>query len=132
MRHADWPQILAQQIEDARSRPFKWGTADCALFVADVVLAMTGTDYATDLRGYTDQAGALDRIRDAGSLEAVVSGLLGEPWPVNAIGRGDVVLIDTEDGEALGICIGTACAFAGMTGLQFLSRTAIRVGWRID
>ena len=121
MRLANWPQILAQEIEAARTRPFAWGSADCALFVADVVLAMTGHDYAADLRGYTGRAGAMERIADAGSLEQLVAGLLGEPWPVNSIGRGDVVLIDTPKGEALGICLGTSCAFAGPKGLEFLA-----------
>jgi hypothetical protein len=43
--------------------PFKWGSNDCALFVADAVLAMTGVDIAADFRGYVDEPGAFQAIR---------------------------------------------------------------------
>lgn len=42
---------------------FKWGSNDCALFVADAVEAMTGVDIAADFRGYTDEPGAWQAIR---------------------------------------------------------------------
>jgi hypothetical protein len=50
-RYEDWPQRLVAAIEAARGRPFSWGAMDCCLFAADVVLAMTGVDYAAGFRG---------------------------------------------------------------------------------
>jgi hypothetical protein len=55
--------------------PFSWGVNDCALFVADAIEAMTGTDIAADFRGYTDEAGAWDAIRRVRG--AVLGSVLG-------------------------------------------------------
>jgi hypothetical protein len=54
--------------------PFSWGVNDCALFVADAIEAMTGTDIAADFRGYTDEAGAWDAIRRVRGAVLGVSG----------------------------------------------------------
>jgi hypothetical protein len=53
--------------------PFSWGVNDCALFVADAIAAMTGTDIAADFRGYTDEAGAWDAIRRVRGADAAVT-----------------------------------------------------------
>lgn len=42
---------LARFLGAEARRPFVWGEADCALFVADWVRLCTGSDPAADLRG---------------------------------------------------------------------------------
>ena len=45
------PEILNQHIDAARGKPFKRGSHDCCMWAADVVVALTGIDYAEDFRG---------------------------------------------------------------------------------
>ena len=45
--------------------PFAWGKHDCALFAADGIQAITGTDIAAAFRGkYTDEASAMKVIKE--------------------------------------------------------------------
>lgn len=134
MRRAEnWPGLLATAIEEARNRPFVWGEHDCALFAADVVLKMTGQDLAADFRGlYASKTQAIKILGAAGGLDAVVTGLLG--WPLyhpKLAQRGDVVMVDTPEGRALGICNGATAACAGPDGLTFVEMTLWLTAWRV-
>lgn len=132
-RFEDWPRRLAAAIEAARGRPFCWGTHDCALFAAGVVEALTGKDFAAELRGrYTTRAEAVALLGARGGLEAVVTTALGSPRAYTALAqRGDVVMIDTDDGPALGICNGATAACAGPEGLQFAPMSLWQKAWEV-
>lgn len=131
MRRADWLERLAGVIADHTSRPFAWGRNDCCLFVARAVDAMTDTDLETRLSvRYSDERGALRMIADAGSLEAACSEFLGESCEDFA-SRGDAVLIDGGEGDAVGICIGMHVVAMGPQGLQKLARDVIRKVWHV-
>lgn len=138
MRAEDWPQRLGAVIEGARTRTFAYGTFDCALFAADCVLAMTEVDYAAELRGYKSKLDAYRIVVGYGSLEAMITALLGrEPKHPSRAGRGDVVLatIDLEPGESgdcIGICVGPKCVFPRPVGVRLTPRTVIRLAWSID
>lgn len=110
IRREDWPQRLDDAIAVARVQPFVWGEHDCCLFAADCVLAMTGHDPAADWRGrYDDSEGAYALLteRHGGDLAAAVDAALGERLSGPAFAqRGDVVMIDTPLGLALGVCAG--------------------------
>ena len=105
-RHRDWEARLAAAIEASRAKPFAWGDFDCALAMADLVAAMTGVDAGARFRGRyktaRGAAGALRR-RGAGTLEATLTALFGDPVPRTFAQRGDVVLVDTEAGPAAGV-----------------------------
>lgn len=133
-----WPQLLDAAIERARSRAFAYGDFDCLLFPAEVVLAITGTDFASQYRGkYHDEAGA-DQILDeyGGSIEQLVTAYLGEPVHVSAARRGDVVVatLATREGgdrDCAGICIGHYFVFPTAAGLRFNRRASIRLAWQV-
>lgn len=84
--------------------PFAWGVNDCALFVADAILANTGTDIATDFRGkYTTELGARRTIAkvtggttvaDAAAYCASKHGLTEHAHPLMAK-RGDLVVLES-------------------------------------
>ncbi len=114
---------------ERRNTPFEWGTNDCCLFVADAVKVLTNVDYAASLRGYTTRFGAARRIYKAGGLSSIVDGLLTPINPALAR-RGDVILCETEEGAALGICVGSKFAAAGPNGVLFYSMTLAKKGWR--
>lgn len=65
-RLPDWRARLARFLDDRRGQGFVWGERDCALTVADAVIAMTGRDLAASLRGYRSRAGARLALRARG------------------------------------------------------------------
>lgn len=129
-RFENWPEILADKIEQARDTPFSWGTHDCALFCADIILAMSGSDLAHDLRGrYKTESGALKRIRKLGfkNLEELVNERL-EPVPITCAQRGDLVL---HHNGALGICDGFVSWFVTPEGLTRVKTLTFEKAWKV-
>ncbi|MEI2806259.1 MAG: hypothetical protein V9G18_10040 [Albidovulum sp.] len=126
VRRHDWRSRLSGVIEEALQRPFEWGHHDCALFAADAVLAMTGADHATFWRGrYRTPLGAM-RILGRGGYEDhvdYVAAHLAEVHPALAA-VGDIAVIGSEDGPALGIVTGPGIAVPGPSGLGFAPRAA--------
>ena len=132
MRAYDWPQRLEDYVESCRATPFQWGTHDCCRFAAGAVHAMTEVDPMAAYR-YANEIGARRLIRKAGSLDALVHRVLGDPLPtVAAAGRGDVVIADLDLGPTVGVALGGVAAFAAPVGLLFIPTNQARVAWRID
>jgi hypothetical protein len=106
-RRADWPGRLAAAIEAGRKTGFVWGENDCCLFAANVVLAMTGYDPARGMRGYTTAAGAAAKLKQHGGVAAIAAdGAMRHGWPEippAEARRGDVVLVEDNNGAALGV-----------------------------
>lgn len=135
-RRHDWPQRLAEIVDQARAAPFAWGSHDCALgFAVACVQAMTGEDLGVEYRGRYDDALSAARIMRevaGGGIENVATRALGKALdnPLMAQ-RGDVVMIETERGNALGICLGGTLAFAGERGLGFMEIGSAIRAWRV-
>ncbi|MCC0013865.1 MAG: hypothetical protein H6881_08305 [Rhodobiaceae bacterium] len=91
-------------IEDAKRKPFKPGTHDCALFVAAVVKAKTGRDYARGWRSkYRSLKAGQALLQEAGFDDhiAIVAAHFEEIPP--ALARfGDIAVVE----DALGIVNG--------------------------
>lgn len=134
MRVHDWPERLATAIEVAYAVPFAWGRQDCCLFAADVLLAITGVDFAAPLRGYASEAEA-KAIVDAhgGSLAALVDSLLGAERRVHPAHawRGDPVLVELDAGPTLGVVLGATVAAAGARGLVAVPLRLATVAWAV-
>lgn len=138
MRAEDWDLKLFAYVEEAHQKRFEYGGFDCLLFAAGAVLAQTGIDYAEPFRGYDSKISAYRIIAGYGSIEAMITSLLGrEPVHPSRAMRGDVVigdvpLIEGESGDCVGVCLGTHCAFPKDIGLRMLSRSVARLAWRIE
>ncbi|WP_156811430.1 DUF6950 family protein [Cupriavidus sp. USMAHM13] len=131
-RFNDWPSRLAAFIEARRDRAFARGSSDCCMFVADAVLEMTGVDHAVRWRGaYSSDKSALRLLRDYGGVAGFARLTLGEPVAAMQAGRGDIVLIDAPEGEALALCLGSAIAVQARNGLVFLPMSAAKAAWKI-
>lgn len=136
IRHEAWPGLLAEFIQGAEKRPFLWGEFDCCLFAADWVLACTGVDVAIELRGkYKSGTGAARVIKKYGGIERMVDDLLA-PYgvikpPITKARRGDVCLLDTPLGDALGVCCGERIACATFNGVAMASLRSARAVWMI-
>lgn len=138
-----WDLRLDEIVIQSQSRQFRYGGGegfqDCALFAADCVLAMTGVDYASELRGYKSKIDAYRIVSTYGSLEAMVTALLGKtPIHPAFAHRGDVMLgspelAPGEEGDEIGICLGIHVAYPQVpSGLRLLPRTTARLAWRIE
>jgi len=134
MRVWNWVERMHDCIEDARRVPFDYGTANCALFVAKHIDAIVdGSQRETEMRAlFGDAASAHRYLVDVGGLDAGMTQRFGEPvsWPL--IRRGDVALVPTQDGPALGVCMGAVIYVRGPEALATVPLDAALMGWRID
>ncbi len=132
-RVEDWPARLAAFIEQARRKPFAYGTWDCCLLAAAWVQEATGRDFAAEFRGrYEDQAVAVALVAARGGLEAVVTSALGAPLAAPTLARrGDVVMFETPDGRALAVAVGTQALYAGPLGAAFVEMPRWVRAWRV-
>lgn len=137
-RFEDWPTRLDRFLLARKSEPFVWGKNDCCLFAADAILAMTGEDFAVRFRGkYDDLKGAVKILHELGKSPDSISELpvdFGlEEVPIAYAQRGDVVLIDEQFGESLGIVAldGTSIAAPGIEILIFAPISVGKKAWRI-
>lgn len=137
-RFEDWPTRLDAFFLSRKNEPFVWGKNDCCLFAADAIVAMTGEDFAARFRGtYDDLKSAVKILREMGkSISGLASDLAKlEEIPILFAQRGDVVLIDGELGESLGIVALDGVSIAGpgvdAEGLIFLPINVSKKAWRI-
>jgi hypothetical protein len=129
-----WERRLAEAVEAARDRPFRWGYHDCATWAFDLRRQIAGgDDVAARWRGrYTTARGAERVMRRLGyaSLEEAGRDLLGEPLPsVNLAQRGDLVLADT--GLGFGVCLGARAAGIAPSGLVLVPMSNCKLAWRV-
>lgn len=94
-RLADWPALFIAFLASRQTMPFAWGSNDCVAFAADDVLAITGTDPLSGLRGaWDDEPQATALLRRKRGLAGAVTGRLGPPLPTPRLAqRGDVLIV---------------------------------------
>jgi hypothetical protein len=131
MRRHDWQMRLAAFAKERAAMPFEWGKNDCCLFAADAVLAMTGTDPAESLRGYASALAAQRLVDEAGGLRELVSQFLGGPVSPLMAAVGDVVLLENEGRDLLGICNGTNAVGPGEKGMAVLGMESALAAWKV-
>lgn len=131
-RVRQWQSQLDALLTARAAAPFVWGANDCCLFGADVVLALTDTDPAADLRGtYSTEAEARSILLARGGAGGVVTGLLGDPVPRLLARVGDLGLVTHGDIETLAVCIGQQWRAVGQDGLALVSGRHIASCWRV-
>lgn len=135
MRPENWTELLAGAIAAASDQPFVWGKLDCCLFAADVVLAVTLHDHASEFRGkYTTAVGAKKALvrYGKGSIKKTMNAKLGKANPPLMARRGDFVLANTQLGDSLGVCVGATAAFKSPDGVVCLRLDQCLCSWRSD
>lgn len=131
MRDPRWPELLAQKIEEWRSRAFRWGRSDCWQFVGDVLLATTGVDYRDRFPKYRTMREAMRISSDVGGMQGIGDFAFGLQKPPARANELDPVLLDLERGPTAGICLGLTCAAPGPKGLVFVPRERILAAWSV-
>lgn len=106
-RRPDWRGRLQVYLGTVAREPFAYGRHDCALFAAGAVEAMTGVDLARGFRGYKTEKGGIKKLRAKGFADqfALLEASLREVHPAFAK-VGDVAVVPSEEGPALGIVQG--------------------------
>jgi hypothetical protein len=112
-RRHDWPERMNDALLAAQTFSESY---HCAIFVADVVKAMTDEDPLPE-RDETAAAAYARMRRDGfGTLREAILARVGGEVPLAFAQRGDVILRVVDGQEALGICIGRMSAFIADDG----------------
>lgn len=128
----DWQLRLAAFVSERRCVPFAWGQNDCCLFCADAVQAITGHDFGAELRGtYSSALEAARVLQERGGVAAIATAALGEARGPLFAGVGDVVLVEMDGRDALGLCNGLSVLGPSANGLTALGHDAIKATWRV-
>jgi hypothetical protein len=140
-RRNGWEGLLDEFVRSRRAAKFSWGTNDCVLFACDAVLVMTGEDLARGFRDeYATALQAKRTLRKSFGAETVgeLADVMGERLELRVVPppfaqRGDVVLLDRELGESLGIVTlcGTAIWAPAEYGLVEVDFREAQRAWRI-
>jgi hypothetical protein len=133
MRKTNWPAIIAAKIAELQHVTFSWGTHDCCLSVADVVLAFTGIDFAEEYRGaYSTAIGAKRAlVKHAGGDVCSAIDSKFTRIELKDVGRGDLVLISTDVGDALGIIFSGSVWAMSEEGFNATPMTTAILAWRV-
>ncbi|TAK45267.1 MAG: hypothetical protein EPO27_10640 [Betaproteobacteria bacterium] len=135
MRLEGWESRLHAVIEASRHTPYALGTHDCFRVACAVVEALTGVDYWPTWGRYATKREAKRLIASRGhaTFEEAFSWLFGTAFSdVRHAQRGDIVCIQTEDGEKhLGVCLGAHAAFTAPEGVLFVPTLTCLGCWRI-
>ena len=134
MRKPDWANRLNTYIEQHLNTPFEWGTFDCCLFTADAIQAMTGQDFAAEFRGhYSSLRGSKHALKKygAGDLRLTIEAKFGPMCSRLCAGRGDIALVKTPLGDALGIVWSGKIWAAAERGLMTLPMSSCLGCWEV-
>ena len=132
-RKQGWQLEFEKCVAENYHTRFEWGTHDCCLWAANLVLAITGHDVAADFRGkYSTAKGAVE-ILEAGEGIATLwtKHLCAEPVSPLFASIGDVVLAELDGQETMAVCNGDTLLATGLTGLCALPMSAALKAWRV-
>ena len=104
----DWRSRLRKYLEDNTNTPFRLGLYACGSFAGGAIEAMTGENPHAAVAGkYKTMAGALRALKRLGHEDhiAYAASVLDEIDPLYAQ-FGDVAVVDSPEGPALGVVIG--------------------------
>ncbi len=133
-RVSNWPMELSLFLRERRHTPFAWGTNDCLMFAADLVLRLTGQDLAAAWRGTYDteeQANAL--LAEHGGVQGFLTQAFGFNGhrQLGTAQRGDIMLIKYEGTYMAGVVDDSGQWLAvPLNSAGKLVRLHIRHAWR--
>jgi hypothetical protein len=126
-RTPGWQGRLSRYLGACAHRAFEPGQHDCALFAAGAVEAMTGVDPAERWRGrYTTLRGGARVLRRDGYADhiAATAALLRSRAAGERAKPGDLAVVPSDDGPALGVVQGTQVYVLGPSGLHLVPISA--------
>lgn len=102
-----WEDAARAVLAEKDAMPFGYGTHDCCITCADVILAITGTDVAAPWRGYKSKAEIAEVYKKYRGARGVADAITKE-YSMPAVApkkmqRCDALLVRTPAGYALGV-----------------------------
>jgi hypothetical protein len=128
-------QEIEAGIKRAEGRPFQWGTDDCLMWCAAIVLRACGPDIGSIYRGYSDKEGAALAIGRGGLAaecrrRAKHLGL--KPVLPRGAKPGDWGVIQTPTGQASALKFrGPWWVGRGEEGVTYIREDRVSVAWSI-
>lgn len=124
MRRPDWEKRMVEII-DSHDYPFSYGKNDCCLFALDMVHAITGLHINHDYSwGNAHDANAILE-RTGGVIDIVDEFLMRIDRPV----RGDIVAVDENGMQCLGVCMGNVYAIVTDVGIAYRPLQMDMISW---
>ena len=125
--------VLEDTLTMWKRTVFEWGKTDCLLSVADYIVDCGGPDGGAAFRGmYNTEAAAFAHMDAHGGAAALIdaTGLARTDEPVS----GDVVVIETTDGDVAGLLYADTVAVRREQGVAFLGMrfVTIAAAWEIQ
>lgn len=130
-RHHDWQQRLTEYLVATAATPFRPGQHDCALWAAGAIEAMTGENPALRF-DYTRLHDGLKVLKSRG-YDDHISYVDAHFAPVHPafVQPGDLVAVDGDLDQSLGIVLGETVAVLRRRGWGHVPLTAAVQGWRV-
>ena len=128
IRKYNWQTILLQEIEKSKVLKFEYAVNDCTIWAANIIKSYTNLVWEPKWKNKKE---ALRYHREK-PMEDRVSEVLG-PYRNNLLTtqRGDLVQKDLGMDAALGICLGSQCAFLYNEGICYVPLNECTYSWRI-
>ena len=130
VRQEGWERRLAETIEKARTKRFKWGKHDCSLLSLQCIDAMCMTETIADWHGkYRNEEEAYALLESKGGYDVVYQGYgLEKKAPPYAM-RGDVAYIGKE--KAIGVVMGEDVITTGLKGIEVVPILMVETVWSV-
>lgn len=112
--------------------PFDWQRMNCAQFAAAWVHQRERVElFVPGVSGKVESLRVLRRL--GGSLRAAVTAQLArDPVPPSMARAGDVVLVERDGGQTLGICAGRTAAVLTAAGVAHIPMQEALAAWHIE
>lgn len=131
-RHKNWQRDLTVYLRSVAGRRGEIGIHDCVIFASGAVHAMTGWRPDPSVFSYRSLAEGYRVLREMGYED--LSAFLDNHFAVQSgsfARAGDLALVRSDDGDALGIMQGEMVYVAGPRGLGLYSVDHITRSWRV-
>jgi hypothetical protein len=126
-------KALLALVSARMNTPADFTTQDCVRFANDAAVATAGRDVLAELGvkpTWKTPAGAAKAIAKAGGLAAALDRVLAAIAPASAQ-RGDIVIIQSPTGPAVGVMLGAVIVAPGVNGLLHLPRKEALAAWSL-
>lgn len=125
-------RLPLQAIANHKNEPFQWGTLDCCMFTGECIKEVTGIDIVGEYRGrYKTEIGAKRVLAKYGSIEEHLDKHF-KRIDYKLAKRGDVVLFESDLGNAVGVRWSGGVLCIGHNGLNVIHKITPKITWCIQ
>ena len=132
MREEGWENRLEELVNKKRNQPFDWAENNCMQLVTEAQQTVTGhTDFPEALQNVGTKYSAYKLVLKRAKNLTELMDKHFERIVITMARRGDIVEIETCEGPAMGICMGTHAVFVGIEGIEYIPLETLIRAWRM-